>query len=160
MNCIWPECGLLLLFHSCFFIKGTLTHNHGGEDWLVPGRLEPFKASHYQSNVGFCPGIVDFLLLENSGGSLLIFAISRGKKKVLFCRMIKIKELLRGQTSTSQSHLIGSMSSHLQRASDRQVCLSSRQLGLCLSWWEQEGTMVRRRRSAHAWSGQEQKSRG
>lgn len=49
---------------------------------------------------------------------------------------------------------------YLQSASERQVRRSSRQEGLCFSWWEQAGTMVCLRLSAQAWSGHEQNNRG
>lgn len=49
---------------------------------------------------------------------------------------------------------------YLQRGSERQVLRSSRQLGRVLSSKEQDGTMVCRRRSAHAVSRQAQKSSG
>lgn len=74
-------------------------------------------------------------------------------------RKKKKKKKPAGHRDTCLAAAVGG-ASHLQRASERQMCRSSRQLGLCLSWWEQEGTMVRRRRSAHAWSGHEQNSSG
>lgn len=53
-----------------------------------------------------------------------------------------------------------SISPYLQSASDRQILRSSRQFGFAFSSKEQVGTMVWRRRSAHALSLHEQKSSG
>lgn len=54
MNCIWPECGVLVLPRLLLYEGHLDAQSQSGGDRLVPELLEPFKASHYQSMVGFC----------------------------------------------------------------------------------------------------------
>lgn len=89
-DCICPECMVLLLFHGCFFIKGSLTHNHKVvRTGSFPDQLKPVIINQI---VDFNASWISFYL-KTAVADCSDFPFV--EKRSYFCRVVKIKELLK-----------------------------------------------------------------